>query len=192
MEKKILILEDQEDIRGMYADSLADLPDVYLTQCGNGDTALKYLNAGGIDLVITDNQHPGLSGRELIDKMRVSPNLAKIPVILITECDNDQELRKKFPNATECLAKPIDISILHSQVAKMLQIKVRKEHIEPQDVTIDSHLQDIEGEDVQSIASTKRNGISGVIASFLYFAILLFVLVTAALLIKKLILYAWS
>lgn len=73
----------------------------------------------GIEVVITDVQMPGLSGQELLRKIRAAdaPRLKGIPVLVMTTSTNDVERTAAFANgANDFIAKPVDAVELQARV----------------------------------------------------------------------------
>ena len=78
--KKILIVDDDELLLGVYAGSFRDDGFEVLT-AHDGEEAWEIINGGNIpDIVFTGIIMPRMTGFELIAKMQTDPNLAKIPV----------------------------------------------------------------------------------------------------------------
>ena len=50
----------------------------------SADKALKRINQGGIDVVVTDLKMPGMDGIELLAKLMSKPKSEQIPVIMLT------------------------------------------------------------------------------------------------------------
>ena len=63
--KKILIVDDMEDIRDIYRDVFED-EGAFVYVAGDGQEALDNLNRKRIDLIITDIIMPGMDGNELM------------------------------------------------------------------------------------------------------------------------------
>jgi CheY-like chemotaxis protein len=81
LEKRILVVDDDESVAFFLRESVAQLnPEYQVETAGSGEDALGQLEAGqSYDLVITDLRLPGLSGLELIRYLRrVSPGTRTI------------------------------------------------------------------------------------------------------------------
>ena len=80
--KKILLVDDDEFMLGIYAKNFKDEGFEVLT-AHNGEEAWKMILAGNIpDVVFTGIIMPQLTGFELIAKMQADPKLAGIPVAI--------------------------------------------------------------------------------------------------------------
>ena len=80
---RILVAEDNERLAAMLQSFLVSLGhQVVLAADGSG--ALAAVEAGGIDLVILDLKLPGMSGVEVLQRMRRNPSFRDLPVIIST------------------------------------------------------------------------------------------------------------
>lgn len=82
LNKKILIVDDDEFLLGIYAKNFKDEGfDVSIAR--DGQEAWEIVNGGNIpDIVFTGIVMPRMTGFELIAKMQAAPNLSKIPVAI--------------------------------------------------------------------------------------------------------------
>ena len=77
----ILIADDDPRIREVWADALGRLG--YRTaQAQDGREALALMTKVLPDLMILDLRMPGLSGHEVLQRIRERPDLARIPVLI--------------------------------------------------------------------------------------------------------------
>lgn len=93
MMKKILVIDDQPNIRMMMRFALSEHFEVIEAQ--NADDALKYIHADSPDAILLDVMLPGtMNGFELCELVKNDVDHSFIPVILITACSyvEDQEL----------------------------------------------------------------------------------------------------
>jgi CheY-like chemotaxis protein len=69
---RILLIEDNEVLRHIMSEMLVQLdPSHEIDDVGNGQEALlRYREWGPYDIVLTDYQHPGLNGYELVAAIR--------------------------------------------------------------------------------------------------------------------------
>ena len=82
----------------------------------DGEEALRFLNREGPfaraprpDLILLDLQLPRLDGRELLKEIRSHEKLSKTPVVVMTSCDEHEELlRGELLDVEAYIAKPID------------------------------------------------------------------------------------
>ncbi|MEW6713632.1 MAG: sigma-54 dependent transcriptional regulator [Nitrospirota bacterium] len=124
---KILIAEDEEITLNNILDTLQDEGyDVSGTK--NGADALMKMEKENFDLLITDIKMPGLSGMELLEKIKEKYPVTE--VIIITgfgSIGSAVEAMKK--GALDYIAKPFDLDELTMKVRKIMdQSVLKKEH----------------------------------------------------------------
>ena len=113
----ILLVEDNDgDIRLIErAFETRDLPGtVHVVQ--TGDKALDWLYQRSEfaerprpDLVLLDLNLPATTGQDILDEVRSEPRLKRIPIIVLTSSQSDDDLIKAYEKcANACLRKPVD------------------------------------------------------------------------------------
>ena len=81
---KILVVDDQQSMRGMARQCLKRIGIVQVTLAANGDAALEQMKTQRFDAVISDLNMPGMSGLDLAAATRAHPVLKSIPVFVAT------------------------------------------------------------------------------------------------------------
>jgi CheY-like chemotaxis protein len=124
--KKILIIEDDIDIRELIAEILGE--EGYKTATAeNGKIGLDYLIACDVserpDCIILDLMMPVMTGIQVLEKLMADyPNdLAKIPVIIATAKGSPKEDLKNMPTNVTKIRKPMDVNELIDTVARQSQ-----------------------------------------------------------------------
>jgi CheY-like chemotaxis protein len=105
-DRKALVVDDEFHIVQVVAIKLRNNGFEVIT-ADNGAEAYTLACEHKPDVVITDYQMPGLTGLELIEKLRLNPQTAAIPVIMLTARDfaiDDQ--KKENLGISACLSKP--------------------------------------------------------------------------------------
>lgn len=89
----------------------------------NGETALAAISRRRPDLLILDITMPGMTGSEVLDRVRRDPELWDLPVLMVTgrrsQSDEDIAIRA---GATDYLRKPFD----PDQLIVMVEALVRQ------------------------------------------------------------------
>lgn len=91
-QKTILIVEDEEDLREMYA--LGFLNKGYIVlQAVNGVEALQQLEKehAKIDMILLDIVMPGMDGFATLEKIKQDERFQKKAVIFLTNLDNEED-----------------------------------------------------------------------------------------------------
>ena len=122
----LLIVDDNEDNLDMLARRLRRKG--YAVRCASsGQQALAQLQAEGADLVILDVMMPGMSGLEVVERIRKQPRLQSLPVIMATaKADSEDVVRALDLGADDYVAKPIDVDVLLARVRAQLRGKHRQ------------------------------------------------------------------
>lgn len=115
--KKIMLVEDDADIRTVAQLSLETLGGFELRLAPSGQEALDLAPAFAPDLFILDVMMPGLDGPGTLAGLRRIPALASTPVIFMTAKVQPQEVAHlKSLGALEIISKPFDPMTLPEQV----------------------------------------------------------------------------
>jgi two-component system, cell cycle response regulator DivK len=83
MTKRILVVEDQEDLRGVLRDLLAG-SGYAVTEAGDGKAGVAKAQAERPDLILMDIQLPVIDGYEATRQIKSDPNLKATPVIAVS------------------------------------------------------------------------------------------------------------
>jgi DNA-binding NtrC family response regulator len=119
MKFKLLIVDDEKNIREGLADSLA--MDGYETVCAaSGEEGWKLFGNGDIDLVITDLRMSGMDGGELM--RRVLAEAPGLPVIILTGHGTvEAAVSAMREGAWDFLTKPVNLDRLSLLVKRALE-----------------------------------------------------------------------
>jgi two-component system, cell cycle response regulator len=126
---KILIVEDDRFFRELYADLLRQAEYTVSVAC-SGEEALDFLEESCYGLVVTDLTMPGISGLELLVKIKSQD--PSIDVILVTaNADLESALFSLKHGARDFLIKPINSDeLLHAVRLCMEQRRLLDENVE--------------------------------------------------------------
>lgn len=117
MEKKILVVEDEESLRLLYKEELKSEGYEVLT-AGNGREAIEQLEIGKPDLIILDIVMPVMDGMEALG--RIVGKERKIPIILNTSYSGYREDFMSWA-ADAYVTKSADLSELKNKVRELLE-----------------------------------------------------------------------
>ena len=117
----ILIVDDDPVIVQSLGQCLAPLARVRFAV--RGDAALKLMKEAPPDLVLLDAHMPGLSGFAVLDAMAATPQLAHVPVIMITSDGGEQQEQVGLEKgAVDFIAKPFHTGVVVSRVRTQLRL----------------------------------------------------------------------
>jgi DNA-binding response OmpR family regulator len=123
--KKILIVDDEEDIRTYLSALLADQGfETILAK--DGEEAWKQVEANSPDLITLDISMPEKSGIKFYREMKASDLWKKIPIIIVTGVSEDMRKflssRHQVPPPDGYLAKPVNREEIMSLIQKLTSI----------------------------------------------------------------------
>lgn len=124
---RVLIVEDEEEIRHYLCSELADT--YRISECSNGREALDYILREKPDLVISDVMMPEMDGITLCKKLKANININHIPIVLLTAKSGDEHKAEGFEiGADAYVAKPFNVDLLKKRIANIIENRERLEH----------------------------------------------------------------
>ena len=114
----ILLVEDNPGDVRLTREILADSKvRNQLIVAGNGEEAMAILRREGLyresprpDVVLLDLNLPGKDGRDVLAEIKADPELATIPVVILTSSAADEDVLKSYNLQANCyVTKPIDL-----------------------------------------------------------------------------------
>ncbi len=119
---RVLVAEDEVDLRAFIVDSLAATCTV--DAAGNGAEALELMKKNRPDLVLTDVMMPEVSGLDLTRAIKGDPSLRNIPVILLTaRGENEAALEGYEAGADDFVSKPFHTKVLQARIRAHLKMR---------------------------------------------------------------------
>jgi CheY-like chemotaxis protein len=119
MASRILVVDDEPMVRALIARALTD-EGYEVVAVANGRAALDAARGAeaGFDLIITNNYMPGLSGAELV--ARVRKDFPDLPILHVDDITRRGRL-PPLPSDVPTIYKPFSIAALKSAVLGLLQ-----------------------------------------------------------------------
>ncbi len=93
MAKTILIIEDDKFLRELIAQKLRK-EGYEVSEAVNGEEGIKKVQEEKPDLVLLDLILPGIDGFEVLSKFRDDPGLAQIPVIILSNLGQKEDIER--------------------------------------------------------------------------------------------------
>lgn len=141
MKKRILIVEDEEDILALVHYNLSRDGFDVLTAT-SGEEGVRVVHDETPDLVVLDLMLPGMDGLEVCRTLKGNPELRDIPVIMLTAKGEESDIVAGLEmGAADYVTKPFSPKVLRARVKAVLR---RFEHGDdeepvPSDEVIDHH-----------------------------------------------------
>jgi len=121
MNRRILIIDDEEDIRQVAALSLETVAGWEVMMANSGAQGLARAVDYQPDAILLDVMMPGMDGPSTFRELRKNPATAKIPVLLLTAKVQSTDQRRFADLGVEAvLFKPFDPLTLATQIASVL------------------------------------------------------------------------
>ncbi len=119
---KILIVDDFSTMRRIIKNLLRELGFTNTYEADDGTTALPMLKKGGFDFLITDWNMPGMTGIELLRAVRADPDLATLPVLMVTaEAKREQIIAAAQAGVNGYIVKPFTANTLKEKIERIFE-----------------------------------------------------------------------
>jgi len=119
---KILIVDDFSTMRRIIKNLLRDLGFTNTDEADDGITALPMLQRGAYDFLVTDWNMPGMSGIDLLRKVRADDQLKTLPVLMVTaEAKRDQIIEAAQAGVNGYVVKPFTAQVLKEKIEKIFE-----------------------------------------------------------------------
>ncbi|MBI9100570.1 MAG: response regulator transcription factor [Spirochaetaceae bacterium] len=118
---KILIVEDDDDIRELIAFNL-EMSGYDVFKCGNGEEAIKQAIQSSPDLILLDVMLPTIDGFEVCRQLKQKPEIQNTPIIMLTARTDDEDIIQGLETgADDYITKPFRPKILMARVKAALR-----------------------------------------------------------------------
>jgi len=120
--RKVLLAEDEEDIRKVAQISLQFRGGWEVVLATNGEECLAKAASDRPDLILLDCMMPKLDGYETCRRLKQDPSLRHIPVIFLTAKAQEVEVKKGLSlGAVGYLIKPFNPMSLAAEISQILE-----------------------------------------------------------------------
>ncbi|MEA2934525.1 MAG: hypothetical protein QOD74_1171 [Variibacter sp.] len=118
--RKILIVDDDAELRGMLAEQLSLHEEFDAVAADTGAKGVEEARAGNVDLVLMDVGLPDIDGREAVRLLR--KNGFKAPIIMLTGHDTDSDTILGLESgANDYVSKPFRFAVLLARIRSQLR-----------------------------------------------------------------------
>jgi two-component system, OmpR family, phosphate regulon response regulator PhoB len=118
---KVLIVDDDPMVRQLVKIALSGTYEC--VEAPDGETALDLVETERPDAIVLDWVLPGLSGLNVVKRLKHYPEYRDIPIIIISARGEEQTRAAAEDVGTAHLAKPFDVDELHALLARALERK---------------------------------------------------------------------
>ena len=118
--RKILIVDDDDDLRGSLQEQLSLHDEFDITDADNATRGIEQAKAEHYDLVLFDVGLPDMDGREAVKVLRKSG--FKAPIIMLTGNDSDaDQILGLDAGANDYVTKPFKFAVLLARIRAQLR-----------------------------------------------------------------------
>jgi CheY-like chemotaxis protein len=120
--KKVLVIDDEEDVRYIVRMSLGRVAQFTVVEASSGEEGLALAASEQPDFILLDMMMPGMDGVAVFRRLRAAPETAAIPVVFLTAKAMASELRRLTDlGAKGAVLKPFDPLTLADDITAILE-----------------------------------------------------------------------
>lgn len=117
----VLIVDDDREVAGLLSLNL-ERAGVRVAVAADGEAALKRIARQRPDLVILDISLPGMSGHDVLRRLKQDPNFVDLPILMLTaRSDRSEVISALSLGAADYVVKPVAPEAIHAKVEKILR-----------------------------------------------------------------------
>ena len=117
-----ILLVDDNEVSRLTCGRFLERNGYLVVEAEDGQQALEQLERVRPNLVVLDVMMPGLSGFEVLERIRRDRPADSLPVIMATARDNSGDVVRAFElGANDYVTKPVDFPVLHVRIEAQLR-----------------------------------------------------------------------
>jgi len=119
--KRVLIVDDEEDIRDVVKASLEEFAGWCALTAGSGAEGLQIARTEDLDAILLDISMPEVDGFQVCQELKAHPKTQSIPIIVLTAkvLPSDRQ-RLESLDVAGIISKPFKPMLMWKQVAEIL------------------------------------------------------------------------
>lgn len=126
----VLVIDDTASVRELLGDIL-QAEGYRLEFAASGAAGLGLAAAVEPDVILLDVMMPGMDGFEVCHRLRADPELAGVPVIMITALDDRESRRRAITEMVdEFITKPFDATELRMRIRSLMRLNRYRQIVE--------------------------------------------------------------
>ncbi|MEZ5649188.1 MAG: chemotaxis response regulator CheY [Burkholderiaceae bacterium] len=119
---KFLVVDDFSTMRRIIRNLLKEAGYENVDEAENGAIALRKLQGGDFEFVVSDINMPEMNGFELLEAIRADATIGKLPVLMVTaEARKEDIVRAAQSGASGYIVKPFTKATLEEKLAKIIE-----------------------------------------------------------------------
>lgn len=125
MVKHTVLVVDDDPLILRVVSTVLDLEEFDVVTADSADGALAYLQTSRPEVVVCDVMMPDMDGFELCERIRQDPEHARLPIILLTARDGDEDRRRGAEAGGDAyLTKPFSPLELIDEIDRLLRERI--------------------------------------------------------------------
>ncbi len=125
MDKKILIIDDEEDFAYFVKKNLEAISNYEIIVANRGKKGIQIARKEKPDLILLDIMMPGIDGFEVLKRLKANEKTQDISVIMLTAKDEDEsKIKASGLYCEDYLVKPVEKLVLRAKIQKVLSLKI--------------------------------------------------------------------
>ncbi len=120
--RKVMVVDDSSVMRQIIKNNLKQLGFelANLLDAEDGEEALKKINEGEVDLVISDWNMPKMAGIDFLKAIRADGSLKELPFLMITsEADKEKIMQAVQAGVNQYIVKPFNANQLDEKIREI-------------------------------------------------------------------------
>jgi two-component system chemotaxis response regulator CheY len=119
---RFLVVDDFSTMRRIVHNLLKEIGYSNVEEAEDGVAALRKLKGGSFDFLVTDWNMPNMDGLALLQHVRADPELAKLPVLMVTaEAKKENIILAAQAGANGYVVKPFTAATLSDKLLKIFE-----------------------------------------------------------------------
>jgi sigma-B regulation protein RsbU (phosphoserine phosphatase) len=157
-EGEILVVDDDAMTRKMLVRTLSS-SGYHCHESASGLDAWERVHTQQPSLLLLDLDMPGMTGAELLKRLRADRNaaIAQIPTIMLTgHSGAESEILSLEAGADDFVTKPINIAVLRARIETQLRLRSMRRQLEQQNEELEAWRRNLEG-DLEAARLTQQS-----------------------------------
>ena len=118
--RSMLVVDDNPEVIALLTRTFRD--DYRVVSAADGAEAIDALECGDFDVVVTDIMMPGLDGHGLIARIKESPRLRSIRIVVFSAVNSEDDIIKAYDAKVDAfITKPASLKVLRRSVDRLFQ-----------------------------------------------------------------------
>ncbi|NBB86377.1 MAG: response regulator [Bacteroidetes bacterium] len=120
---KFLVVDDSPTMRRIVTNALREIGYDDVEEAGDGEEALKTLNADTFDFLVTDWNMPNMNGLELTQTVRQHDTYHEMPILMVTTRGMKEDVVAAMQaKVNNYVVKPFTPEVLREKIDMILKI----------------------------------------------------------------------